>query len=141
LRAAAVRHLVDPSIAVASMRSTPARLLRDLGWLGLLFENLVVRDLRVYAQAVDAQVFAYRDETGLEADAVVETSDGGWAAFEVKLGQREVDSAAQQLLRLRDRVHTDVTGQPIALVVVTATGYGYVRKDGVVVVPIGALTL
>jgi predicted AAA+ superfamily ATPase len=141
LRAAAVRHLVDPSIAVASMRSTPARLLRDLGWLGLLFENLVVRDLRVYAQAVDAQVFAYRDETGLEADAVVETSDGGWAAFEVKLGQREVDSAAEQLLRLRDRVHTDVTGQPIALVVVTATGYGYVRKDCVVVVPIGALTL
>jgi predicted AAA+ superfamily ATPase len=141
LRAAAVRHLVDPSIAVASMRSTPARLLRDLGWLGLLFENLVVRDLRVYAQAVDAQVFAYRDETGLEADAVVETSDGGWAAFEVKLGQREVDSAAEQLLRLRDRVHTDVAGQPIALVVVTATGYGYVRKDGVVVVPIGALTL
>jgi predicted AAA+ superfamily ATPase len=141
LRAAAVRHLVDPSIAVASMRSTPARLLRDLGWLGLLFENLVVRDLRVYAQAIDAQVFAYRDETGLEADAIVETSDGGWAAFEVKLGQREVDSAAEQLLRLRDRVDTDVAGQPIALVVVTATGYGYVRNDGVVVVPIGALTL
>ncbi len=141
LRAAAVRHLVDPSIAVASMRSTPARLIRDLRWLGLLFENLVVRDLRVYAQAVDAQVFAYRDETGLEADAVVETSDGGWAAFEVKLGQREVDSAAEQLLRLRDRVDTDVAGQPIALVVVTATGYGYVRTDGVAVVPIGALTL
>jgi predicted AAA+ superfamily ATPase len=140
LRAAAVRHLVDPSIAVAAMRSTPARLLRDLGWLGLLFENLVVRDLRVYAQAIDAQVFAYRDETGLEADAIIETPAGEWAAFEVKLGQREVDSAAEQLLRLRDRVDTGVAGEPVALVVVTTTGYGYVRKDGVAVVPIGALT-
>ena len=141
LRATAVRHLVDPSIAVAAMRATPERLLSDLGWLGLLFENLVVRDLRVYAQAVDAHVFAYRDETGLEADAIVETAGGRWAAFEVKLGQREVDSAAEQLLRLRDRVDTDAAGEPIALVVVTATGYGYVRKDGVVVVPVGALTL
>ena len=139
LRAAAVRHLVDPSIAVAAMRATPARLLRDLGWLGLLFENLVVRDLRVYAQATDAQVYAYRDETGLEADTIIETSTGEWAAFEVKLGQREVDSAAEQLLRLRDRVDTDVAGEPVALVIVTATGYGYMRKDGVAVVPIGAL--
>lgn len=141
LRAAAVRHFVDPSIAVAAMRATPERLLGDLGWLGLLFENLVVRDLRVYAQAIDAQVFAYRDETGLEVDAIVENSHGGWAAFEVKLGQREVDSAAEHLLRLRDRVDAGRAGEPIALVVVTATGYGYVRKDGVAVVPIGALTL
>lgn len=141
LRAAAVRHFVDPSLAVAAMRATPGRLLRDIGWLGLLFENLVIRDLRVYAQAIDAQVFAYRDETGLEADAIVEAPDGRWAAFEVKLGQREIDSAAEQLLRLRGRVDTDVAGAPSALVVVAATGYGYVRKDGVVVVPIGALTL
>ena len=95
----------------------------------------------MYAQAVDAQVYAYRDETGLEADAIIETSNGGWAAFEVKLGQRQIDSAAGQLLRLRDRVDADVAGEPVALVVVTATGYGYVRKDGVAVVPIGALTL
>ena len=141
LRAAAVRHFVDPSIAVAAMRATPERLLTDLGWLGLLFEDSVVRDLRAYAQAVDAQVFAYRDETGLEADAIIEMPDGRWAAFEVKLGQREVDSAAAQLIRLRDRVDTLIAGEPIALVVVTATGYGYVRKDGVTVVPIGALTL
>ncbi len=140
LRAAAVRHFVDPSLAVAAMRATPERLLRDLEWLGLLFENLAVRDLRVYAQALDAQVFAYRDETGLEADAIVEMPDGRWAAFEVKLGQREIDSAAEHLLRLRARVDTDTAGEPVALVVVTATGYGYVREDGVRVVPIGALT-
>ncbi len=141
MRVAAVRHFVDPSLAVAAMNATPERLLRELGWLGLLFENLVVRDVRVHAQAIDAQLFAYRDETGLEADAVVEMPDGQWAAIEVKLGQGEVDVAAEHLLRLRDRVDTGVAGEPSALVVVTATGYGYVRKDGVRVVPIGALTL
>ena len=123
------------------MRATPDRLLRDLKWLGLLFENLAIRDLRVYAQALDAQVFAYRDETGLEADAIVEMPDGRWAAFEVKLGQREIDAAAEHLLRLRARVDTDAAGEPAALVVLSATGYGYVREDGVKVVPIGALTL
>jgi uncharacterized protein len=65
-----------------------------VNWLGLLFESLVVRDLRVYAQALEAQVFACRDEKGLEADAVIEMPDGRWAAFEVRLGQRDVDSAA-----------------------------------------------
>lgn len=141
LRAAAVRHFVDPSLAVAAAQVAPDRLMRDLRWLGLLFENLVVRDLRVYAQALNAQVFAYRDGTGLEADAIIEMSDGRWAAIEVKLGPGEVDTAADHLIRLRDRVDTEVAGNPTALVVVTATGYGYVRKDGVTVVPIGALTL
>jgi len=140
LRAAAVRHFVDPSLAVAAARATPERLLGDLRWLGLLFENLVVRDLRVYAQALDAQVFAYRDETGLEADAVIEMPGGRWAAIEVKLGLGEVDLAAEHLLRLKGRVDTVEAGEPIALAVITATGYGYVRKDGVAVIPIGALT-
>jgi predicted AAA+ superfamily ATPase len=140
LRAAPVRYFVDPSLAVAAVRATPDRLLRDLNWLGLLFENLVIRDLRVYAQALDARVYAYRDGTGLEADAIIEMADGRWAAIEVKLGQNEVDSAATHLIRLRDRVDTANAGEPLALVVITATGYGYVRKDGVAVVPIGALT-
>lgn len=140
LRAAAVRHFVDPSLAVAVARSTPQRLLGDLRWLGLLFENLVVRDLRVSTQALDAQVFSYRDETGLEADAVIEMPDGRWAAFEVKLGLGEIDAAAEHLLRLKARVDTSEVGEPLALAVITATGYGYVRKDGVAVIPIGALT-
>jgi predicted AAA+ superfamily ATPase len=139
LRAASVRHFVDPSLAVAAVRATPARLLGDVNWLGLLFESLVVRDLRVYAQALDAQVFAYRDETGLEADALIEMPDGRWAAFEVKLGLRETDVAAERLLRLKDRIDTAAAGQPLALAVITATGYGYVREDGVAVIPIGAL--
>jgi len=140
LRAASVRHFVDPSLAVAAVRATPARLLGDVNWLGLLFESLVVRDLRVYAQALDAQVFAYRDEKGLEADAVIEMPDGRWAAFEVKLGLRELDVAAEHLLRLKARIDTDTAGEPLTLAVITATGYGYVRADGVAVIPIGALT-
>jgi hypothetical protein len=93
----------------------------------------------VYAQALDAQVFAYRDEKGLEADAVIEMPDGRWAAFEVKLGLRELDVAAEHLLRLKGRIDTEAVGEPLALAVITATGYGYVRADGVAVIPIGAL--
>jgi predicted AAA+ superfamily ATPase len=130
---------VDPSLAIAALRATPERLLRDLNWLGLLLESLVVRDLRVYAQALDAQIFSYRDETGLEADAVIETPDGRWAAFEVKLGLQELDQAAERLLRIKDRIDTSTAGEPLALAVITATGYGYLREDGVAVIPIGAL--
>jgi len=139
LRASSVRHFVDPSLAVASVRATPARLLGDLNWLGFLFENLVIRDLRVYAQALDAQVFHYRDESGLEADAIIELPDGRWAAFEAKLGLREIDAAAGHLLKLRDRVDREATGDPVVLGVITAAGLSYVREDGVMVISIGTL--
>lgn len=139
LRAAPTRHLVDPSLAVAALGVDPDRLLRDVATLGLLFESLVVRDLRVFAQAIDASVSHYRDAAGLEADAVVERRDGTWAAFEVKLGPGAVDDAARSLLRLAERVDADRHGRPAALVVVTGWGYGYRRPDGVSVVPIGAL--
>ncbi|MBY0255698.1 MAG: DUF4143 domain-containing protein [Methylobacterium organophilum] len=139
VRAASVRHFVDPSLAVAAVRATPTRLLADLNWFGFLFENLVVRDLRVYAQALEAQIYHYRDESGLEADAIIEMPDGQWAAFEVKLGLGEVDAAAEHLMKLKDRVDTRATGEPLALAVITGTGYGYVRDDGVTVIPIGAL--
>ena len=86
LRAAAVRHFVDPSLAVAALGIAPDRLLADLNYFGLLFESLVIRDLRTYAQAADARVYHYREKDGLEVDAIVETADGRWAAFEIKLG-------------------------------------------------------
>ena len=95
LRQMPVRHFVDPSRAVVALRATPARLTADLEFLGLLFESLVVRDLRVYAQAADAQVFHYREKDGPEVDAVVEAADGRWAAFEIKLGERWVDDGAR----------------------------------------------
>ncbi|WP_310569686.1 DUF4143 domain-containing protein [Gemmatimonas sp.] len=139
IRNAAKRHFVDPSLAAAALRATPARLLADLNALGLLFESLVVRDLRVYAQASDATVLHYRDNTGLEVDAIVEVSDGQWAAFEVKLGQGQVDAAAASLLTFATRVDTAKCGAPAALGVITASGYGYRRPDGVHVIPVGAL--
>lgn len=139
LRKAATRHFVDPSLAAAALGATPTSLRADLQTFGLLFESLVVRDLRVYAQAARADLWHYRDDGGLEVDAVVVADDGRWAAVEVKLGARQVDAAAANLLRFADRVDTERQGPPI-LVVVTGMGYGYVRPDGVRVVPIGALT-
>ena len=139
LRSGPKRHFVDPSLAVAALRATPGHLLRDLDLLGLLFESLVVRDLRVYAQALDAQVLQYRDNKGLEVDAIVEVADGRWAAFEVKLGPGQVDAAAASLLRFAARIDTDRTCAPAALAVIVGFGYGYVRTDGVAVIPIGAL--
>ena len=140
LRTTPKRHFCDPSVAVAALRAGPDRLLKDLNFLGLLFESLVVRDLRVYATAHDAEVRHYRDNTGLEVDAVVETAAGDWMPVEVKLGgETSVDAAARNLLKLRDRVDQTRMGEPTKLVVVTATGYGYEREDGVTVVPVGAL--
>lgn len=139
LRSKPVRHLADPSLAVAAVRATPARLLRELDFLGLLFDSMVVRDLRVYAQAADAEVFHYREKGGLEVDAIVQTNDGRWGAFEVRLGEGRVDEAARNLLRLADRVDPVRMGEPAALGVIVSSGYGYTREDGVTVIPVGAL--
>ena len=139
LRRKPVRHLADPSLAVAAVRATPARLLRDLKFLGFLFESMVVRDLRVYAQTADAEVFHYREKGGLEVDAIVQANDGRWAAFEVKLGEGRVDDGARNLLRLAERVDAERMGEAAALGVVVSSGYGYTREDGVSVIPVGAL--
>jgi predicted AAA+ superfamily ATPase len=139
IQSAKKRHLADPSLAVAALRATPSRLLDDLNFMGHLFESLVIRDLRVYAQANDAVVLQYRDNTGLEVDAVVEAADGRWVALEVKLGAAMADEAAKNLKKFAGRVDTEKCSEPGALVVITGTGYGYIREDGVAVVPIGAL--
>ncbi len=139
LRTAATRHFVDPSLAAAALGASPERLLLDVKTLGLLFESLVVRDLRIYGQAIDASVFHYRDESGLEADAVVELPDGRWGAFGVKLGLAAIDDAADGLLRLAARIDVDRHGAPAVLAVITGWGYGYRRPDGVSVIPIGTL--
>ncbi len=139
LRGASTRYFVDPSMAVAALGATPERLLRDVRTLGLLFENLVVRDLRVYAQPLGADTFHYRDSDDAEADVIVGMRDGGWVAFEIKLGSGAVDEAAASLLRVRARVDPERHGEPRALVVVTGWGYAYRRPDGVTVVPIGTL--
>ena len=139
LRAAPKRHFVDPSLAVAALGASPERLLTDLNYVGFLFESLVIRDLRIYVQPVDGRVFQYRDNTGLEVDAIVELRDGTWGAFEVKLGARGIEEGAASLLRIRDRIDTDRSGPPAVLGVITPGGYGYRRPDGVSVIPLGAL--
>lgn len=141
LRSAPKRHFVDPSLAVAALRAGPEQLRKDLELFGFLFESLVVRDLRIHAQAADADVFHYRDNTGLEIDAIVAAHAGPWAAFEVKLGgENRIEEAAASLLRFRDRVDANRSGEPAALAVVVGAGpYAYRRDDGVWVLPIGVL--
>ncbi|HEY2056153.1 MAG TPA: DUF4143 domain-containing protein [Solirubrobacterales bacterium] len=136
LRQAPKRHFVDPSLAVAALQADPAALVRDLNLLGFLFESLVVRDLRIYAQTVRGEVRHYRDSSGLEVDAIVESAEG-WAAIEVKLGgSAAIDDAAASLLKFAETVDTSKSGEPKFLAVVVATGYGYARADGVQVVPL-----
>jgi len=140
LRTSPKRMFVDPSLAVAALGADVSKLLADLRYTGFLFESMVVRDLRVYAQAADASVFHYRDSNGLEVDAVVERRDGSWAAFEVKMGTDDaVESAARNLLRFADTVDTSRVGEPQALAVIVPTGVAYRRPDGVHVIPLTAL--
>ena len=139
LRSAPVRHFADPSLAVAALGITPARLVSDLEFLGLLFESLAIRDLRVYAQAADAQVFHYREKDGFEVDAVVEAADGRWAAFEIKLGERWVEAGAKNLRKLAARLEGSDHGRPAMLGVIVPSGYGSAGKADVGVIPIGAL--
>jgi predicted AAA+ superfamily ATPase len=139
LRAAPKRHFVDPSIAAAVLRANSDSLLQDFNTFGLLFESLCIRDLRVYAQAIDGEVFHYRDKSGLEADAIVHLKDGRWGAVEVKMGTKEIEKAAENLKILREKINLDKMKKPSFLMVLTATELGYKRDDGVYIVPIGCL--
>lgn len=139
LRSTPVRHFVDPSIAIAALGARPERLLDDLEFLGLLFESMVIRDLRIYAQAADARVFHYREKDGLEVDAIVEAADGRWAAFEIKLGGGRVAEGGKSLKRFAGRVQKSGRKPPAAMAVITLNGYGFVGGETVGVIPIGAL--
>lgn len=135
------RRLADPSLAVAAMGYTPEMLIRDLRTFGFLFESMCVRDLRIYADTIGGQVFHYRDDRGTEVDAVVQLPDGRWGAFEIKLGQNQVDEAAENLLDF-DRMISSAASKnpPDVLCVVTGMGSdAYRRPDGVYVVPISAM--
>lgn len=141
IRTADTRHFVDPSIASAALGIGPKDLLNDLETFGLFFESMAVRDLRVYAEALDGQVFHYRDSTGLECDAVLHRRNGTYALIEVKLGgDSKIDEGAKCLKTLADKIDTTRMKQPSFLMVLTAVGkYAYQRPDGVIVVPIGCL--
>lgn len=135
------RRFVDPSLACALLKITPKMLFNDLNTLGFMFESLCVRDLIIYSQMFDGQVFHYQDYNGNEIDAVIEMPDGGWCAFEIKLGANQIDAAAANLLKIRDKIAEDPNGRPPkALCVISGLGSAaYTRPDGVMVVPISAL--
>ncbi len=139
LRTAPKRHYVDPCLAVAALRASPEQLLADLEYFGFLFESLVVRDLRVYSQLQGGRLLHYRDNTGLEVDAIVVLADGRWAGLEIKLGQSRLDEAATNLRTFVSRLDLTGCGEPAFLAVVTSSGYAYRRPDQVLVIPIALL--
>lgn len=141
IRTSDTRYFVDPSIAAAALGAGPKDLINDLNTMGLLFETLCVRDLRVYAQSLDGQVYHYRDSNGLECDAVVHLRNGKYGLIEMKLGGESlIEEGTKNLKKLAEKIDTDRMKQPSFLMVLTAVGrFAYRREDGVYVVPIGCL--
>jgi predicted AAA+ superfamily ATPase len=139
IRTSEKRHFVDPSIATAIMRVDPEGILNDFEYFGFLFESLCTRDVRIYAQANDGDVFHYRDKSGLESDLIVRLRNGKWAAIEVKLGQKQIENAAANLLMIAKKIDTEKMGEPAFLLILTGGQFAYQRTDGVWVVPIGCL--
>jgi len=141
IRTTNTRYFVDPSVATASLGLGPHDLMKDLNTLGLFFETLAVRDLRVYAEALDGSVFHYRDNNGLECDSVLHLRNGHYGLIEIKLGgETLIKEGASNLLSLAKKIDTEKMFAPSFLMVVVGTGrYAYRREDGVLVVPIGCL--
>jgi predicted AAA+ superfamily ATPase len=139
IRTSAKRHFVDPSIATAVLRTNPDGILSDFKTFGFLFESLCTRDVRVYAQSLDGDVFHYRDKSELESDLIVRLRDGRWAAIEVKLGNKQIEEAAKNLLSLKAKIDENKMGEASFLMVLTGGQFAYKRNDGVLVVPIGCL--
>lgn len=136
------RYFVDPSLATAALGLGPDDLINDLNTFGLLFETLCVRDLRVFAEALDGKVYHYRDKSGLECDAVVHLRNGNYGLIEIKLGGESlIKEGVDALTDLKDKIDTAKMKKPSFLMVLTAVGqYAYKRsEDGVLVVPIGCL--
>lgn len=141
IRTSDTRYFIDPSIATASLRLGPGDLVSNLETMGFLFETLAVRDLRVYAEAFDADVYHYRDKTGLECDAVIHCRNGKYGLVEIKLGgMGNIEKGAGSLKKLASRIDPEKMHAPSFLMVLTAVGnMAYRRPDGVIVVPVGAL--
>lgn len=141
LRLTPKRFFCDPSLAVGALRATPDKLRVDMRYFGLLFESLVMRDLVVYAQVNDASVSFYRDNTGLEIDAIIETATGTWIPLEIKLGGTTyIEAAANALNRLERKVDVEKKGKPPAKLIITAIPVApHTRLDGVTVFSIASL--
>ena len=141
IRTTDTRYFVDPSIATACLGIGPEDLINDLNTMGFLFENLCIRDLRVYAQTVDGLVYHYRDKNNLECDAVVHLEDGRWGAVEIKLGgDKLIEDGAHSLMLLKEKIAGKSSEPaPSFLMILTARGSLYRREDGIFIVPINCL--
>ena len=141
IRSSDTRYYIDPSIAAAALGIGPNDLLNDLKTFGFLFETLCIRDLRVFADALNGEVYHYRDKDGQECDAVIHLRNGSYGLTEIKLGgDRLIEEGAKSLKAMAAKIDTDKMKAPSFLMVLTGTGdYAYRRQDGVYVVPIGCL--
>jgi len=132
-------ELIDPSIAIASLGLNKDDLLNDLNFTGFIFENLCYRDLKIYAESIGAELFYYRDNKDFEVDFILRTENGKWGAIEVKLGAKEIDTAAENLKNFKEKVDIKKSKEPAFLLVLTGSELSYLREDGVYVVSIGNL--
>ena len=141
IRTTDTRYFLDPSIACAALGIGPQDLENDLNTFGLLFENLVVRDLRIYADAIDGKVYHYRDNLDLECDAVVHLRNGKYGLIEVKLGgEKLISEGIKSLNKLEEKLDTTKMKAPAFKMVITGVGkFAYKNKDGILIVPIGSL--
>ena len=140
IRTKPTRHFVDPSLAAVVLGISPNDLLNDFNSFGLFFEDLVVRDLKVYSQAINASVAHYRDNDGLECDAIIHKANGDWGAFEIKLGGQElIKQACSKLLALKKKIDYTRFKEPSFLAVITATGSSMTTEDGIHIIPITML--
>ena len=141
IRTSNTRYFVDPSIAVAALGLDPQDLIEDLNTFGLFFETMCIRDLRVFADALNGKVYHFRDKTGLECDAVVHLRNGSYGLIEVKLGgDKLIEEGAKNLKSLKNKIDTTKMKVPSFLMVLIGVGdYAYRRPDGVYLVPIGCL--
>ena len=140
IRTTDTRYFIDSSIAAAALGISPDDLINDLKTFGFLFKTMAIRDLRVYAESIDGNVYHYRDKSDLECDAVIHLRDGSYGLVEIKLGgETAIESGAKSLTKLASIIDTDKMKKPSFMMILTGIGnIAYKRSDGIYVVPIGS---
>ncbi len=145
IRTGPKRLFIDPSIATASLNLSPKRLIYDLTTFGFIFEKLCIRDLKIYSQTLKGQIYYYRDKLNLEVDCVIQLDDGRYALIEFKLGSKEEEKGAKNLLKIDKLIKNKIKQkqtkipEPSFLAIITGGKFAYTRDDGIKVIPIGCL--
>ena len=140
IRTSPTHYFVDPSIAAAALDVTPNDLINDFKTFGFIFESMVIRDLKIYAEANGASLYHYRDKNDFEVDAIIHFNNGKWAAIEIKLFDDDaIEKACKNLIKFKNNINNERMKEPSFLMVVTGTKNAYRREDGVFVVPIDCL--